>query len=278
MKLNQLIIGITILAATLSACEEEETVFEESKTAVVAGYLFAEKPVDSIVISQSFSYNQSDSTILLLDNLEVRLSDFEDTYFLESIGNGVYRNPDIIVEADKSYRLEFVWEDEVIGAETYIPLKKEGQLSIESISLEKIEAGSIGGPPTGSVTDPIEISWDNSEGDYYYILIENMEDNPEYVNDNIAQFEDENGGRQRFTFISEPTITDIYQINARRELTQFGTHRIIIFRVNPEYAALYESSSNSTQSLEQPPTNVENGLGIFTGVNSDTLYLEVEEI
>jgi len=42
-------------------------------------------------------------------------------------------------------------------------------------------------------------------------------------------------------------------------------HQIIVYRVNPEYAALYQNSGNSTLSLEEPPTNIENGNGIFTG-------------
>ena len=100
----------------------------------------------------------------------------------------------------------------------------------------------------------------------------------DYVNENVAQFQLENGGQSRFSFITEPQITDFYAIDARRELPQFGTYQIIVFRVNPEYAALYESSGSSTLSLEQPPSNVVNGLGIFTGVSSDTLYLEVRKI
>jgi len=74
------------------------------------------------------------------------------------------------------------------------------------------------------------------------------------------------------------SIANFYAIRAQRDSLQFGTYQIIVFRVNPEYAALYESSSNSTLSLEEPPTNIVNGLGIFTGVSSDTLYLEVSEI
>ena len=92
------------------------------------------------------------------------------------------------------------------------------------------------------------------------------------MNENIAQFE------EQLQFISEPLISDFYAIRTQRELLQFGTYQIIVFRVNPEYAALYESSSNSTLSLEEPPSNIVNGLGIFTGVSSDTLYLEVIKI
>ena len=42
-----------------------------------------------------------------------------------------------------------------------------------------------------------------------------------------------------------------------RHLTQFGTYQIIVFRVNPEYAALYESSGNSTLFLEKVLRNAD---------------------
>jgi len=82
----------------------------------------------------------------------------------------------------------------------------------------------------------------------------------------------------RSSIISEPQISSFYAIFPRREFSHYGTHQIIVYRVSPEYAALYESSGNSTLSLEEPPTNIENGNGIFTGASSDTLYLEVVKI
>ena len=53
-------------------------------------------------------------------------------------------------------------------------------------------------------------------------------------------------------------------------------HRIVLFHLNPDYAALYKQSSTSTQHIATPPTRVVNGLGIFTGVNTDTLYVAVK--
>lgn len=41
--------------------------------------------------------------------------------------------------------------------------------------------------------DLIEVSWDNFEGDYYYVLIENFEINLEYVNDFLVDLEEDLG-------------------------------------------------------------------------------------
>lgn len=269
-----------ILALGLMACEQESIEDIETQTAVVEGYLHAGQPVDSIELTQSFSYAQIDTFIHTLDDLEPVLIRGEEVYPLFPVGNGIYQNREVLIEAGAVYKLEFNWLGETISAETYIPEKKEAELSAEEIEMEKVEfAGGFpgGGFPGMNAVDPVDIRWNNSEGDYYYVVIKNIEEDPEYINDLIADFEANNGGRRRFSFISAPEITDVYSINPQRDLTQFGTHRVVVYRVNPEYAALYETSNNSTLSLSQPPTNVQNGLGLLTGVSSDTLYLEVKK-
>ncbi len=277
MKFLRNITILVISVYTFIACEKQSIENIENKTAVVEGYLVAGQPIGSIKITQSFSYSQLDTNTIVLDGLDVTLLESTNQYPLISQGNGLYENSEVLIQQDKNYRLEFVWEGKSVSAETYIPLKKEAGLSLDEVELPKVEFGTFGGFGAGT-TDPVEITWDNSEGEYYYIVIKNIETNPEYVNENVAAAIAANEGETRFSLITEPKISDSYSINTRRELTQYGTHQVIVFRVNPEYATLYESAGNSTLSLEQPPTNVENGLGIFTGVSSDTLYLEVNKI
>jgi hypothetical protein len=50
---------------------------------------------------------------------------------------------------------------------------------------------------------------------------------------------------------------------------------LILYHLNADYAALYNDTGNSSQNLTNPTTNIENGLGIFTGINADTLLLNV---
>jgi hypothetical protein len=47
--------------------------------------------------------------------------------------------------------------------------------------------------------------------------------------------------------------------------------------VLPDYASLYSENSTSSQNLTNPSTSIVNGYGIFTGLNADTLYLNVLE-
>ena len=206
--------------------------------------------------------------VITLDDLKVTISGGNTEFDLISIGNGFYQNANHIIKAGANYQLEIERGDNIISAETYVPENNAASISKSQVELTKIEAGVF---PSGGIVipDPVEVTWNNNDGDYYYVLVKNIETDPEYVNENIAQFEGQ------LQFITEPQISNIYVIRAQRDLMQFGTYQIIVFRVNQEYAALFDSSGASTLSLEEPPTNIINGLGIFTGLSSDTLYLEV---
>lgn len=277
MRSNYTFWALCSFLVLCSACEQETIADIESKTAVVEAFLFAGQPLDSFQVRQSFSYAQQDTNVITLDELEITITTDAGQFPLFPLGEGIYENSDLLIEAGQVYRMDFNWEGETISADTYIPEKTEVEISVAEIEMEKIDfsSGPGSGPGSFEEIDPVDISWDNPDGDYYYVVIENIEENPEEIlelPDNI-----EFGNRRRFFFISEPEIMEVYTIDPRRELTQFGIHQIIVYRVNPEYAALYETSGNSSISLVQPPTNIQNGLGIFTGVSSDTVYLEVNK-
>ena len=267
-----------IILLLLNACTEESSVTVDTKTAVVEAYLFAGQPVDSIRIIQSNSYARENTDLITLNELEVQISDGQQTYDLDHSTEGIYQNPDFIPQSGQTYVLTFDHNGETILSETFVPQKRSISISKTSVELEKIrDIGEFIDSGFGGDQDAIEVEWDNSEGDYYYVVIENMEDHPEFVNDLLAEFQ-ENGNARPFFQITEPEISNFYAIIALRDLTQFGTYRIIVYRVNPEYAALYETAGTSSISIATPPSNIENGLGIFTGVSSDTVYLEVIKI
>lgn len=271
MKNSYKYILLAIIAISFAACDTADVELT-TDTVVVDAYLFANQGIDSIRITKSISYSDTAATLVAYNDLDVTITTDNQVITLSSIGGGYYQNLNEIVQSEKTYELSFEHKGQTISAFTYIPAKKDGNLSVDEISLEKIEIGTM---PTFTQVDPIEVSWNNDEGDYYYVVVQNIEDDPIYVNERLATG---GGGNRPFRFISEPSIMDAYNIDPRREIQQFGVHQIIIYRVNPEYAALYATSGTTSSTIAQPPTNIENGLGIFTGVSSDTLYLDVKEL
>ncbi len=51
-----------------------------------------------------------------------------------------------------------------------------------------------------------------------------------------------------------------------------------VYKVNQEYANLYRSREQDSRSLNEPLTNVQNGLGVFSAFASDSvgLYVKLE--
>lgn len=269
---------------TILSCQKEDNAIENTSEAIVVlAYLYADSPLDSIRITKTIPYT-IDADLEVVDDLIITISTDNEDVILESIGDGYYRNLDHIVQQETAYSLNFEFEEKLISSQTYIKSAVEVSLSSTEIELDKVElqtggpGGGPGGGVPGAMTDDevVDITWQNGNNDYYFVVIRNIEEDPEFVNAFFQDLEDDND-RPRRVFRTEPDITDTYSINSRRELQTYGTYEIIVYRLNTEYAALYNTVGSSTLSIAEPPTNIANGLGIFTGVTPHTVYLEVNK-
>ena len=83
-------------------------------------------------------------------------------------------------------------------------------------------------------------------------------------------------GRGAFRRISRPTRESSYQINFG-EIAYWGKYVVKVYRVNQEYADLYENLEQDSRDLNEPPTNIKNGLGIFSAFHSQNVYFNVEK-
>jgi hypothetical protein len=97
-------------------------------------------------------------------------------------------------------------------------------------------------------------------------VIENIESNPEAINEGT-----ETPAR---IFRNQPTQSNSYEIRAML-FNYYGKHHLKLYHINPDYAVLYDTGSNSSQNLFSPATNISNGVGIFTGMAGKTLGLAV---
>ena len=104
----------------------------------------------------------------------------------------------------------------------------------------------------------------------HYVAIESQATGePEYI---LPEFI-----RDRFTgfrLVTRPTDANFFDINVRA-LEVFGPHRAVVYRVNQEYADLYENREQDSRDLNEPPTNVEGGLGVFSAFSSQGVAFDV---
>ncbi|MBX2815121.1 MAG: DUF4249 domain-containing protein [Saprospiraceae bacterium] len=272
MNINY-IIAVLICTFLGTGCTEKLNLNEFASQPIVEAFLYAGHEIDSIEVRLTTSYAEEDSVISGLSDLTIMLEEGANKYILDAIGNGFYRYP-IKAVADQVYTLRFEYNEQTVEAETYVPPLHQAEIETNRIGMTRIDlSGGPGGFGQIDFPDPIAITWDNSNSEHYYVSMANIETESDPVisrNGEVIQ--------RRRRMITEPQIIDNHIINPRADLSEFGTYQIIVYRVGPEYVSLFESTGTTSISLNDPPTNVENGLGIFAGISTDTLYLEVEPL
>lgn len=259
---------LSFLTLTLSCKKETGAEFTDSP--VLEAYLKPGNLLD-VKISRQLPFS-SDATYSSddINNLSVAVVCNSISYPLTAMGNGEYKSSSLTVTEGTRYDLSFTFNSKTVKAYTTIPSKPVNYAqSVTEIYLERQDTSS--GPPNMSnMPDPVKLTWDNPDGSYYIVVIENIET----TLDPIRDFG--NATPPGNLFRKPPTTSSGIEINAR-EFQYFGRHRLILYHVLPDYASLYDQGSTSSQNLTNPSTSITNGYGIFTGMHADTLMLNVLE-
>ncbi|MEP2026827.1 MAG: DUF4249 family protein [Reichenbachiella sp.] len=256
------------------SCEEVPDFEADDTVPVVEAFLYVDNPIDDIKISKVIPF-ESEATDNEVDGLNIEIKWNGKIYPLVNAENGggkyFYPGTDLEIISGDNYEISFQFEGNIISSSTTAPPVPTG-LSISTSSLELpqlidlIDIRDL----AQSENSNVNIEWNNPNGDYYFLVIENLEGNPEPIDlNNTLNF--------NFEFVSSPTQDNFFTLIPFVHYTQFGTHRIIVYRVNEEYALLYETIEQDSRDLNEPFTNVKNGVGIFSGFASDTVYLEINK-
>lgn len=262
---------LSILSLFVVAGCEKEQVSEFTDSPIIESYLEPGNYLNlkisrQIPFTSDVIYSSDD-----INNLAINVVYNNATYTLTPLGNGLYVDSSLIVIEGAQYDIHFVYNTKSVTAYTKIPSKPQNySQSVIQISIERRDSTS--GPPTGTtMPDPVELTWDNPDGSLYIVVIDNIETTLDPIRDfgGIAP----PGNR----FRKSPTAIPSTEIRAM-EFQYYGTHRIVLYHVLPDYASLYDDNSTSSQNLTNPSTSIVNGYGIFTGLNSDTLFIEVKEL
>lgn len=256
----------------LSACDEEITL-ETIDELTIQAFLQAGQTVDTVKIGKVIPLDVLEATDAPDDLQPIIKNEAGEIFPLEFTGEtGIYRNADLLIETDQVYSLELSYNNKLITAETYIPFAAQ-DLTLSENLIERAKIESFEDLQNQEVPDPIEVTWEGEVGAYYFVNVKNIEADPEPINELFTPGQNQ----QRPDFLSEPSTNNFYTINSFIDLTHFGKYEVIVFTVNPEYVALYEDNTDGTGSLNEIRTNVQNGYGIFTGINQVTLTFEVKK-
>jgi len=251
---------------TNSCTESLESVYQDKP--IVESYLYVGQPILTKITRITPYDANAPKAEDDINNLTVTILEDNQEITLQPMGDGIYESSaDFKLKENVDYTIQFYFNNKEVTAITRALTKpKEFTQSVTSIKVTGFSGSFTGGMP--DFPDPVKTTWSNPESDYYLVVVENTEENPTAIND----FGDSE--RPARLFRNEPTQTNSYDIRAQ-QFQYYGMHRIILFHINPEYSALYKDSGTTSQNITTPPTNVINGLGIFTAIHSDTLFLNV---
>lgn len=258
------------LSIALFACENA-AVKPNNKTVVVEAYLQVNQPVRNIRLTEIIPLGNATNAPLPINDAKVFIDynnqQFQLTASAGDSGYYHYAGTDLPVEAGKTYELNIEYKGETISAVTTAPaLPQQLAIATQTLSIAPIlSVFDVG----NRYTEDTEITWNNPEEVYHYLLIESSETTPVPIDKRGILNGDGLFGGTAPIRGNKTNLTGAF-------LRYYGNHKVTLFRVNQEYVDLYNSSTQDSRNLNEPLTNIVNGLGIFTCVSADTTSFVVK--
>lgn len=271
-------IFLSLIALIFSSCDEENLNNIAANQFVVEAFIYAGEPIDDIRIKSTFPLSQEEDTSAPINDAQVTLIKNGQRYPLVASGNeGLYHYPgdDVSVETNDVFQLEVVHNGITAIGETVVPTPTVGLvLSADSLKVPQLPLRDGREAVVAAIGEflresRIEATWDNPNEDLYFMVVESVKDTidpifPGQVIEALA----------RFRFVSEPTEDNSITFLGGT-LVSFGTYSVRVYHINQEYAGLYENRTQDSRDLNEPPSNIENALGVFSAFNSQEAFFEV---
>ena len=239
---------------------------------VVQAYLFAGQTVTEVRVTGVLPIDaEEDEVPPPISDAEVVLIKNDVRHDLAPVPAhaGAYHDPTggITVEPGDRFLLEVRVAERLATAETIVPQPPNGL----ELSSEEIEAIDVSlGPRQALQQNALVVRWDNPTGNLHFLTVESTEPDPEILPS--AELFEVIGAR----FTTQPTAGDSSFVS-QAQLKYFGLHKVLLYQVNQEYADLYEGLVQDSRDLNEPPSNIVGGLGIFTAFSADSAFFEVRD-
>ncbi|MCH7933634.1 MAG: DUF4249 family protein [Gemmatimonadetes bacterium] len=252
---------VGVLAA--QACTDSDPMGPDTDILVVRAFLFAGEPVADIRVTTTVPLVSEDTLGTPVSDAAVWLE--RDGIRFDLIATpgaeGAYHYPgsDLVIAEGEVFELGISRGSESLSATTVVPSAPEGfAVSSDVLEVVDLTAGFRG--PGGFAFGGLIVRWINPERDLFFVVVDNLETDPEQIP--APEFI-----REARRFVSAPTPADSTTIS-QLSLTHLGEHRILLYHVNQEYADLYEGRVQDSRDLNEPPSNIRGGLGVFSAFAS----------
>ena len=186
---------------------------------------------------------------------KLSVSDGTTTVSLTETSKGVYTYADTtFLVTGKTYTLSFVYNSVTVSAKTTMPAKPVGFTTLYDST--EYTSGING------ATDTVDrFTWQNPDSLNHILVFVGLDGKDFPVNsyfNGSTSFEENT--KQKSVYYVLPGI-----------FTYYAHYNVYLYTVNQEYITLlnYNTSGSNSQNLLDAPTNVVNGLGIFTAMQGE---------
>jgi len=272
-------LALLLTLGTLAACGDPVASAPAAEEPVVRAYLYAGEPVTDIQLTWTVPINGVDSGAAVgappINDARVLLVRGGVRYPLTRApgDSGFYQYPgrDLIIREGDQFTLEASVGTRALTARTTVPVRPSGaRVASSTLTIPRVLfGGGLGGMRPDLASLQTVVRWTRTPGALYFVTLENTEVAPVAIDFGLPE---RLRGRRRLVF--PPTAADSLPINALG-LPFLGRYRVNVWRVNEEYAALYNTLQQDSRDLNEPFTNVTGGLGVFTAFAADTSSITV---
>ena len=286
---------LLLLPALFLSCSEPLHFAPQEDRVVVEAYLYAGEPIADFRLASTIGLGSVDTLAPPINDAQVQLIKNNICYVLTPWNSkGYYTYSERIytpydcptadcigentlsIMAGDHFRLEVLYYDKVASAETVVPEKAKNLRLNADGTVIFISPSSYTGDwqtqPGGLFVDDSVIaatfSWEDDGRSWYYVTLENTDIIPELIDPSSSV-------AYPGKFVSNPFTGGNFPIGMKN-FTHYGRHRFTVYSINREYVNLYLSRNQDTRDLNEPLSNMENGLGIFTAFNTTKIDFYVE--
>jgi len=258
------VFGSVVIMIGTGGCDTTTTGLDSTDRVVVQAFLFANEPITEVFVGGTFALGGDSDSTAAINDADVRLVKNGVPYTLDAVGDSgryEYRGRDLVVEEGDVFGLEVDYYGRTAVGETTVPPPPVGV----AIERDTVFAPRFG--PRRNRSAPgersTEVTWLNPDELWYFVVVESLEDSvPQIFPDQVLE-----RIQRRFRFVSQPTLDPLFGVSVLM-LEDMGEHQVRVYRVNEEYQELYENRIQDSRDLNEPPSNIRNGLGVFSAFSS----------
>ena len=272
--MNKIIILGLILSLLYSCNPVPEA---ESENYVVEAYVYSGELVTDIKIKKLIPLTEPEGESEIIKTAIVTIMKSDKSFplsFDPTTGKYRYQGIDLEIIPLDVLDLEVDVNGRISTASTIVPETPVGiQISKTEMVIPEIEGigDFIGNDPLADAE--LTVSWSNPDNELFYTVIEFRSNLLIPILPGAIQ-EIVDGILEDFAIITAPSTDTTLMVNGAL-LPSYGPYVVKIYKVNQEFADLYESDIQDSRDLNEPPGNIINARGIFSAFASDSIFFQV---